>query len=635
MAMAIERPASTSSYFARPPPPSRLLLRVYAAEGLRHVSNHGVYCKLYVGSTEMVRGSGAFARRTQKLSTSGPSHSLGGLLHSPFGSSRGHTPQTPVATEPPTSSSEGDLSGSGSARIRVLKTQVQKGKRPNPVWNEKFDIPILDPSADVLSIRVKSARLMSSPAIGACSIPLKHLGGGSVDRWVDLRLGKKDAGRLRVQLRIVDPADAEASTSASPSARPSQTVHNDSSIMASEDASLTASARTRMLQSSHRGHKYHRSARRFDGTLLVADRSGTKRSPRDDKTSTTPRANSGSATSNDSLDDSEPTSDGSASLVVSPLPSSEDAAAYERSSDPAEASAGGRAPRASFSSLVQASEASTPSPPVAAVAIGLPLDASYAHRGTMTVTELERSRMQLAEITRASNPQVPVEAEAAEGDDDEPIRKTAEAREQSQTLPDKRWTGYSVQSSTMTSSLDPRESSRVQFDDEEEEADDRKQPQTHWASSRALADTQLSNLDPRESSRVQLDLSDSDDDEQDDGEREQQREQQRERQRRQWQLQQRQMLLKEEDDEDSSDSESEDDDEFGGMESPRMPFTPTLAKVLSRQSMNVLMDEEEEEEEDDDLAAFKMSDEFVPILEFNSPASLESVDCALRQPSFS
>ncbi|RLN88527.1 hypothetical protein BBJ28_00008135 [Nothophytophthora sp. Chile5] len=621
MAMAIERPASTSSYFARPPPPSRLLLRVYAAEGLRHVSNHGVYCKLYVGSTEMVRGSGAFARRTQKLSTSGSSHSLGGLLHSPFGSSRGHSPQTPVATEPPTSSSEGDLSGSGPSRIRVLKTQVQKGKRPNPVWNEKFDIPILDPSVDVLSIRVKSARLMSSPAIGACSIPLKHLGGGggaNVDRWVDLRLGRKDAGRLRIQLRIVDPADPEASASASPSARPSRTEHNDSSIMASEDASLTASARTRMLQSSHRGHKYHRSARRFDGTLLASsDRSGAKHTPHTDKASTTPRANSGSATSNDSLDDSEPASDGSASLVVSPLPSSEDAAAYERSSDPAEASAGGRAPRASFNSLVQASEASTPSPPVAAVAIGLPLDASYAHRGTMDVAEL-------AEI-----------AEEDDEDDDESIRKTAEAREQSQMLLDKRWTGYSVQSSTMTSSVDPRESSRVQFDDEEEEVDAKKQPQTqtHWASSRALADTQLSNLDSRESSRVQLDLSDSDDDEQDEGEREQQRE----RQRRQWQLQQRQMLLKEEDDEESEEEENEeeeDDDEFGEMESPRMPFTPTLAKVLSRQSMNVLMDEEEEEE-DDDLAAYKMSDEFVPILEFNSPASLESVDCALRQPSFS
>jgi len=413
--MMDERPASTSSYFARPPPPRRLLLRVFAAEGLRHVSSHGTYCKLYVGGTEMVRGSGAFARRTQKLTSSGSTHSLGGLLHSPFGSSggRSNTAQPPNTPLPPTSSSEGDLGGAAS-RMRVLKTQVQKGKRPNPVWNEKFDIPVLDVNEDVLSIRVKSARLMSSPAIGACSIPLKHLtlqGAATMDRWVDLRRGKRDAGRIRLQLRLVDPSapriqsrhpERDGDPAGTPPAanRPRDHQNSDTHLsLPAEESPEELSARTRAFKkSSRRDHKYHRSARRFDGRPVTAtvlgSSNGSSRSASDKdddqkQVPTTPtpvRDNSVSATSNESIGDSEPASDVSASPVASPLPkraSNEDVSAF---SDPETTSAVTGPPRASFNSLGATSDASTLSPPVAPVAAEL--DASYAHRGTMRRSEL-------------------------------------------------------------------------------------------------------------------------------------------------------------------------------------------------------------------------------------------------------
>ncbi|KAL3672910.1 hypothetical protein V7S43_002212 [Phytophthora oleae] len=657
MDAAYERPASTSSYFARPPPPSRLLLRVYAAEGLRHVSSHGTYCKLYVGSTEMVRGSGAFARHTQKLTSSGSTHSLGGLLHSPFGgnSSRGNTAQPPTTPLPPTSSSEGDLSGAGS-KMRVLKTQVQKGKHTDPVWNEKFDIPVLDLNEDVLSIRVKSARLMSSPAIGACSIPLKHLtlqGATTIDRWVDLRRGKKDAGRIRLQLRLVDPSiarmqsqrpEADNDPTASPSTTRQRNHQNSDtylSLPAEESPEEIAARQNAFKKTSRRDHKYHRSARRFDGrpvnaTVLGSSNGSNKSASDKDDTPTTPttRDNSASATSNESIDDSEPASDVSVSPAASPLSkpaSKEDVSTF---SEPESTSAANRP------------ETSMPSPPVAAVAKGL--DASYAHRGMMRRSELERSRMKMAEISRTSrisrssrlsNSQVPQEED--DDDDQDEYDDSPNAT--------KRWTGNHTKLSALSSTLDLRESSRMDFDDDVDDdrdsLDKRKKSLNNGSASVALSSTATSTVDQRDSSR--FNFSDSESDDEDDEDDEVKSEKAREQQRQQWQMEQRKMQLArikevsqsmsdDEDSDDDSDSENDSDSEEQERESTRIQFTPTLATLLCRESMNVLFEEEDEEEEDEEmgLESYKMSEEFVPILECTSPMSVDSVDCALRRSSF-
>ncbi|GMF11196.1 unnamed protein product [Phytophthora lilii] len=594
----------------------------------------------------MVRGSGAFARRTQKLSSSASTHSLGGLLHSPFGGSgsRANTAVPPSTPLPPTSSSEGDLSSNGS-RIRVLKTQVQKGKRPNPVWNEKFDIPVLDPNEDVLSIRVKSARLMSSPAIGACSIPLKHLtlqGAATVDRWVDLRLGKKDAGRIRLQLRLVDPTAARIQSrhpeqDGNPADTPSSTTrprnHQNSdtylSLPAEESPEEVAARTAAFKKTSRRDHKYHRSAKRFDGRPVSSTALGSSNgsngsnrsaSDKDDDqkrvatTPTTPRDNSASATSNESIDDSEPASDVSASPAASPLPkqaSNEDVSAF---SDPESTSAVTRPPRASFNSLVETDEVSTPSPPVANVAAGLDASISRSSR-----------------TSRTSTSQVPQE----EDDDD---LDEYDNRHQAT----KRWTGNHTKLSVLSSTLDPRESSRMDFDDDDD-ADSlgkRKKSLNHTSASIALSST-ATTLDPRYSSRFTF--SDSESGGEDDEDDEVKSEKAREQQRQQWQMEQRKMQLagiKEvsqsmSDDDSDSDDDSGDDDEYDDeleLESPRMNFTPTIAKLLCRESMNVLIEEEDDEEEG--LGFYKMSDEFVPILEATSPMSVESVDCALRRSSF-
>ncbi|KAI9980389.1 hypothetical protein PInf_026261 [Phytophthora infestans] len=627
MDAAYERPASTSSYFARPAPPSRLLLRVYSAECLRHVSSHGTYCKIYVGSTEMVRGSGAFARRSQKLKPSASTHSLGGLLHS----SRGNTAQPPTTPLPSTSSSEGDLSGS-NRKMRVLKTQVQKGKRPDPVWNEKFEIPVLDANEDVLSIRVKSARLMSSPAIGACSISLKYLtmqGSSTTDRWVDLKRGKKDAGRIRLQLRLVDPSRQ----------RNHQNSDTHLSLPAEETPEQVA-ARNKTLR---RDHKYHRSARHFDGrpvtSSVLGSSSGSNKSSSDKDddqkkrvptTPTTLRDNSASATSNESIDESEPASEVSVSPIPSPVP--------KRASkeDHPEAES-----RESFDSF-----ASTPESPPGTK----DLDASYAHRGTMRRSELERSKMKTTEISRtsrisrSSRSSRMLNSGVSQEDDDFDDDDLDEYDDNSTAT--KRWTGNHTKLSVL-SSLDPRESSRMDFDDdveyERDTVDKRKTSLNNGSSSIALSSTATSTLDPRGSSRFSVSDSDSEDEIDDEVKSEKAREQQRQ----QWQMEQRKMQLariKEvsqsmSDDEDS-DEDSEDDDGYDeelGRErgSTRIQFTPALANLLGRESMNVLFeDEDEEEDEDENPTPHKMSEEFVPILEASSPMSVDSVDCALRWSSF-
>lgn len=156
----------------------RLLLRVHSGESLRHVSSQGTYCKVYVGGPELVRGT-----RT----------SIKKMLHSESNHGRSH-PELGASV----------ANGSGS-RIRTLKTSVQKEGRQNPVWNEKFEIPVLDPKQEVLSIRVKSIRLMAPAVIGTCAIALREIQDESIDRWVKLTHGKKDAGRIRLQLRLISP----------------------------------------------------------------------------------------------------------------------------------------------------------------------------------------------------------------------------------------------------------------------------------------------------------------------------------------------------------------------------------------------------------------------------------------------
>lgn len=319
------RPASSSSYFsARGPRGCRLLLRVHSAENLRHVSSHGTYCKIYVGSTEMVRGSRYYRQSHggHKLSASASAHSLGNLLASPFDSGRGRGDGPPSS---PADTADADADEDGlSPRMRVLKTQVQKGKRPNPVWNEKFDIPVADPSHDVLSIRVKSARLMSSPSIGACAISLKLVPGATVDQWVNLLDGRKDAGRIRLQLRLVDdqgpvpsaladgrrfkdPARAEPSTG--PEDGPNQA---DSWLSLPDEAGAGAVA-------ALPPHKPRRSA---------SAKAASNQDERDEE-DVPVRENGGSSTSNES----EPTSEGPrspAALLVAPMPGSRSSRASSR-----------------------------------------------------------------------------------------------------------------------------------------------------------------------------------------------------------------------------------------------------------------------------------------------------------------
>ncbi|GLE01555.1 hypothetical protein PINS_up010385 [Pythium insidiosum] len=94
--------------------------------------------------------------------------------------------------------------------MRVLKTNVRKDTRGCPAWKEMFEIPVADPMREVLSIRVKHARLMTTSVVGACVVTLRDLTDESEDRRVLLvDSHRRPVGRLRLQLRLVDDAIAK------------------------------------------------------------------------------------------------------------------------------------------------------------------------------------------------------------------------------------------------------------------------------------------------------------------------------------------------------------------------------------------------------------------------------------------
>ncbi|CAI5708022.1 unnamed protein product [Peronospora effusa] len=645
-----ERSASSSSYFTHLLPSCRLLLRVYSAEGLRHVSSHGTYCKLYIGRNEMVSGSGTFARQKQKLSSSTSSHSIGELLQSSFGSSRMNTVQLSTTPLSSTSSSEGNLSDKNN-KMRVLKTKVQKGKRSDPVWNEKFDIPVLDLNEAMLSIRVKSARLMSSPAIGACSVSLKHLMGlrnTTIDRWIELRQGKKDAGRIRLQLRLVDPSIARLQDNNSTTRGRNQTNSDTYLSLPGEETFEDIAKRSKKM--SRRDHKYYRSARHFDGRPVImtplGSSSGSNRSAsdKDDDQKRLALTRNNSATSNESIDDSEPASDVSISPVVSPRPNR---ASKEDSSTLADSSPIGRG--------------QTAGKPVPSVLVASGLDTSYEHRGTMRRSELERTRMSISEILRTSResrpsraPKQPVTQEEDDDDDDEfdddeyefddddEFYDEYDNGEKSIDSSIGNHTKSSVVSSTLESSVDARESSRMDFDDDDDDDDEwgsvdkREKSVNSGTASYVLSSAASSTIDPRESSRYSF--NDSESDYEND---EVNLEKAREQQRQQWQMEQRKMQLSgikevsQSMSDDESDDDFEDEDDYGDdlvLNSPRMQFRPTITTLLGRESMNVLFEEEDDEEES--FECYKMSEEFIPMLEASSPMSVDSLDCPLLRSSF-
>lgn len=161
--------------------PYKMYLRVHSAQNISTLTQ-GSYCKLYLGDTVMVGGSSA--------NKGGP---LANLLHS----DAHHDP------------------GASMAHV-TFRTKVHHSQqKSNPVWNEKFEVGIIDPSTEILSIRVKSQQMLYCPSVGACAIPLKQLKlGESVDQSVPLYKGHKPAGHIRLQILLTKNTVASPSYTA-------------------------------------------------------------------------------------------------------------------------------------------------------------------------------------------------------------------------------------------------------------------------------------------------------------------------------------------------------------------------------------------------------------------------------------
>ncbi|GLE01560.1 hypothetical protein PINS_up010390 [Pythium insidiosum] len=185
----------------------RLLLRVHSAKQLHHASSSlGVYCKLYLGDTAMVNGSqrGLFSKRSSSDE------------YVPARSSLSRS--TSEESAPNSDGSDGGaavVEGSSHSSHRIFRTGAVLHDASNPdepvVWDQNFDVLVLDPAKEILSVRVKSRHRLYPAVLGVLAIKLKQLKvGHAVDQWFPLTKGDKEVARLRLQLVLapLDPHDS-------------------------------------------------------------------------------------------------------------------------------------------------------------------------------------------------------------------------------------------------------------------------------------------------------------------------------------------------------------------------------------------------------------------------------------------
>ncbi|DAZ93895.1 TPA: hypothetical protein N0F65_004742 [Lagenidium giganteum] len=169
---------------SRSVPKFTLLLRVHSCAALKDKTSHGIYCKLYMGDTEMSSGSQSF---------------LSSFI-----------PDDP-----------NDTNNSNNAPThRTFRTSQQRHNVANPVWNEKFQIAVNNPGREILTVRVKSQHTFFAPCIGACVVPLRSLTiGDNMDQLFSLTKGQSHTGNIRLQLALV-PADEEPQCAVAPAPQP-------------------------------------------------------------------------------------------------------------------------------------------------------------------------------------------------------------------------------------------------------------------------------------------------------------------------------------------------------------------------------------------------------------------------------
>lgn len=167
----------------------KLFVRVHSGKNLQTVTQ-GTYCKLYLGDTIMVSGSQSALMQFNLLNDSATTK---------VNNATGKTNPNANAQSAPLAH-------------REFRTHVEYPTAPaHPVWNEKFEVGVFDPSKEVISIRVKSQQMVYCPTIGACAIYLKQLKlGETVDQWLPLHKGQRASGHIRLQLLLSINENARA-----------------------------------------------------------------------------------------------------------------------------------------------------------------------------------------------------------------------------------------------------------------------------------------------------------------------------------------------------------------------------------------------------------------------------------------
>ncbi|KAJ0405096.1 hypothetical protein P43SY_000507 [Pythium insidiosum] len=164
-----------------------LSLCVHSAE--LDSSTHDAYCKLYLDSHDLTGGTGLGSGNNHH-------HSNAAESPSPLDDHREDGPRS-FHTQPDRSAK----------------------KTSSPLWNETFTAEVFDRRNEILTIRVKSKKLLHVSAVGACAIPLRQIPvGRPVDQWFPLQKGNKRRGKIRLQLMLTYTSAPLSATTTAPTA---------------------------------------------------------------------------------------------------------------------------------------------------------------------------------------------------------------------------------------------------------------------------------------------------------------------------------------------------------------------------------------------------------------------------------
>ncbi|CAK4080789.1 unnamed protein product [Aphanomyces euteiches] len=92
---------------------------------------------------------------------------------------------------------------------RSFRSRVHDNGGKNPVWNDTFVFPVMDPQTEQLVVIIKDSNWVSDEFIGTCLVPVNaFLHGQMVDQWYPVSHGRRQKGTINMSIQLQNASTA-------------------------------------------------------------------------------------------------------------------------------------------------------------------------------------------------------------------------------------------------------------------------------------------------------------------------------------------------------------------------------------------------------------------------------------------